>query len=91
MIEYNYLDLLKERQLNWIPIHFSKTKIADSELWNKEKLLSWVRSKLKGRFSLIKSPMISKNDKLQSELVIAFEDQKELTYFLLACPYIRRT
>lgn len=89
MIEYNYLDLLKERQLNWIPVHFTKTKILESEIWNKEKLASWIRSKLKGRFSLVKTPMIT-DDSLKSELIVAFEDQRELTYFMLACPYLRR-
>jgi len=89
MIEYNYLDLLKERQMNWIPVHFGKTRILENEVWNQEKLLLWIQAKLKGRFSLVKSPMIS-NDKLKSHLTVAFEDHKELTYFMLACPYLRR-
>jgi hypothetical protein len=46
---------------------------------------------LKGRFSLAKMPVIDSQDKLKSSLVIAFEDHSEMTYFMLACPHLRRT
>lgn len=91
MVEYNYLDLLGQRQLSYLPPQFVSTKIGEQEYFsNLTKIVPWVRSKLKGRFSVSRIPMISNNDRLQSEYVIAFEDHQELTYFLLACPYIRR-
>lgn len=91
MIKYNHLDLLNERQLNYIPIHFVRTKLVDSfTVINFEKIVLWIKSKLDGRFFLLKAPMISNNDKLKSEYIVGFEDPKELTYFILACPHIRR-
>jgi hypothetical protein len=90
MIEYNHLDLIKERELDWIPVHFSKIQLSDKEEWNRNLISSWVQSKLKGRFSLVKTIAINSDDKLKSSLVIAFEDHSEMTYFMLACPHLRR-
>jgi len=91
MIEYNHLDLLKRRRLDYLPEHFLTGRIQEKDFFiNNEKLLSWIKSNLKGRFSLVSVPMISNNEKLKSEYVVAFEIHSELTYFLLACPYIRR-
>lgn len=91
MNEYNNLDLLKERQLSIVPIHFTKTSLGNMDpFFNVDKILFWIRTKLKGRFSLVKTPMISTNDRVKSEFIVAFEDPKEMTFFILGCPYIRR-
>lgn len=90
MKSYNYLDLLNVRQLDWLPIHFHKTKISISEYLNIDDLEYWISDKLNGRFYLGKSPVITADDRLKSTLVLAFEEQKELTYFMLACPFLRR-
>jgi hypothetical protein len=87
---YNYLDLLNIRQLGWLPIHFHKTNISMSEYLNIDDLEYWIRDKLNGRFYLGKSPAITADDHLKSTVVLAFEEQKELTYFMLACPFLRR-
>jgi hypothetical protein len=91
MIDYNQLDLIGERELSWIPIHFSKTVLLDREEWNKDTISSWIRIKLKGRFSMTRSPEIDSQGKLKPSLTVAFEDPSELTYFMLACPHLRRT
>jgi hypothetical protein len=91
MKNLNYLDLLKERQMDYLPVHFSKIQLTSShELINSENILNWVRSKLSGRFFLAKIPTIDKYDRLKSEMILAFEDKKELTFFILACPFLRR-
>lgn len=90
MLDYNYLDLIGERSLDWIPVHFSKTALADKEELNKDTIDSWIRSKLKGRYVLIRSPDIDSQGKLKSSLTVGFEDPSEMTYFMLACPHLRR-
>ena len=91
MIDYNHLDLIGERELSWIPPHFSQTTLSEREEWNRNALVSWIQAKLRGRFSLVKTPVIGSNDKLKSTLVVGFEDHSEMTYFMLACPHLRRT
>ena len=88
MFDLNPIDVLNQRKLKTIPPHFSKTKISDSELF--EGLEDWIRVKLKGRYYIAKQPNIDKTGSLRSTIFVGFEDHKELTYFMLACPILRR-
>lgn len=88
MFDLNPIDVLKQRKLKTLPPHFSKIKISEFELF--EGIEDWIQSKLKGRFCIVKHPFIDANGHLKSSLFIGFEEQKELTYFMLACPILRR-
>lgn len=90
MIELNVLDVLNHRKIDCMPPQFSKIKIADNE-WIDHNLEDWIKSKLKGRFYLNRTPGIGADGKIRSVTYVGFEDHKELTYFMLACPYLRRT
>jgi hypothetical protein len=89
MIEYNPLDVLKKRSLQVMPPHFGKIKLADVS-FVEDDIDGWIRKKLKGRYAIVKLPNIGSDGKLKSSIFAGFEDQKELTYFMLACPYLRR-
>ena len=88
MFDLNPIDILKQRKLKTIPPHFSKIQISEGEIF--EGVEEWVKIKLKGRYYLTKQPGIDKCGSLRSSYFIGFEDQKELTYFMLACPHLRR-
>ncbi len=88
MFDLNPIDVLKQRKLTTLPPHFSKVRISDSELF--EGVEDWIKLKLKGRYCLGKQPSIDQNGSLKSTTFVGFEDQKELTYFMLACPHLRR-
>jgi hypothetical protein len=88
MFDLNPIDVLKQRKLKTLPPHFSKMKISESELF--EGVEDWVKTKLKGRYCLVRSPGIDEGGNLKSATYIGFEQQKELTYFMLACPNLRR-
>lgn len=88
MITVNPLDVLNQRYLSWMPPHFAKTKI--SEKWfDEERVKDWIQYKLKGRFAIQAQPNINDKDAVQTATFVGFEDEKELTYFMLACPYLR--
>jgi len=87
-IELNVIDVLKKRQLNFLPVHFKSIAVDN---FNVVKIEDWINTKLKGRFCITQIPRIDKDDKLRSTSIVAFEEEKELTYFMLACPYTRRT
>jgi len=89
MLELNPLDVLSNRQLNTLPPHFSKIKIADGDRTD-NKIVNWIRSKLSGRFCVVAYPHLTNDEKFQTATFVGFEEQKELTYFMLACPYLRR-
>jgi hypothetical protein len=88
MFDLNPIDVLKQRKLKTLPPHFSRIKISDSEIF--EGIEEWVKTKLKGRYCLVRHPAIDKDGNLKSHTFLGFEDQKELTYFMLACTNLRR-
>jgi hypothetical protein len=88
MFELNPIDVLKQRKLKTLPPHFSKVKITDYEIF--EGVEDWVKIKLRGRYCVVKYPSIDQSGNLKSSTFLGFEDQKELTYFMLACPHLRR-
>ena len=82
------LDVLGKRELRYLPVHF---QTADFDERNRQKIVHWIRTKLTGRYAICKVPKINSGGNLKTTTVIGFEDEKELTYFMLACPYTRRT
>lgn len=89
MFNLNPLDILNCRELKTIPPHFAKAKLGDLDFFDRNVPL-WIKNKLKGRFCVVRQPALDSNGVLKTATIVAFEDQKELTYFMLACPFIRR-
>jgi hypothetical protein len=89
MFDLNPIDVLKQREIKTLPPHFSKIKVSDSELFEGN-IDSWIKNRLKGRYCIVRSPSIDNGGNLKSATFVGFEDQKELTYFMLACPHLRR-
>jgi hypothetical protein len=91
MFDLNPLEVLNKRSLSHIPPHFTKFKIDDRGVsFGSDNLENWIRNRLKGRYAIAKQPTIDKDEHLKTATFVAFEDQKELTYFMLACPHLRR-
>ena len=89
MFELNPIDVLRKREIGFMPPHFSKIKLSDDDSLFDEKS-DWIKNKLKGRYYINHAPSID-NNKLKTTTFIGFEDPKELTYFMLACPFLRRS
>lgn len=81
MIELNPLDVLNKRTLSWCPPHFSKITVTHHVF--DSSLEDWIKYKLKGRYCLLPSTN-------NSSSILGFEEEKELTFFMLACPHFRR-
>jgi hypothetical protein len=85
--EVNPLDVLKCRKVNYLPSHFKTAEIEYSSITEIEK---WIKDKLQGRYCITKNILFDNEDKMQGKIVAGFEKHTELTYFMLACPHIRR-
>jgi len=83
------LDVLGKRKVDFMPIHFVKTKLNLTEFID-DAIIDWIETKLDGRFSISYEPTVDSNGRMITATFVGFENQKELTYFLLACPYLRR-
>jgi hypothetical protein len=89
MIDLNPLDVLKKRKLDIMPVHFKKTKLNFFEL-DMDSIVNWVTCRLSGRYCITSESFIDSKGHSAVSTFIGFEDQKELTYFILACPHLRR-
>lgn len=89
MIDLNPLEILREREVKTLPPHFSKVKISNNDRYDKN-ILNWIRTKLSGRYCIVSYPAVDSDDKFKASTYVGLEEQKELTYFMLACQYLRR-
>lgn len=89
MNEINSLDILNIRKLSHIPAHFARMHLSDINFLTRG-IESWIQNCLKGRYSVVNMPAVDKEGRLKKTTFVAFEDHKELTYFMLACPHLRR-
>lgn len=87
MIDLNPLDVLNKRKVEHIVPHFSKTKVQEFHFNNE--IEDWIKNKLKGRYFYTRA-LDAEDTKLKNVSAIGFENHSEMTYFLLACPFIRR-
>jgi hypothetical protein len=91
MIDLNPLDVLKKRKLSVMPVHFKKTKLSTFSFeFDSDDLLNWITQRLVGRYCIATELYIDEKGQAKTATFLGFEDQKELTYFILACPYLRR-
>jgi hypothetical protein len=86
MLDISPLSILKKRRVKWAPPHFHMFNINQNDYLFEDSIADWIEYKLKGRYYLARRE--DSNGKLTN--VVGFEDQKELTYFTLACPLTRR-
>jgi hypothetical protein len=88
MFDLNPMDVLHQRKLRTVAPHFTELNITDHEIF--EGVEDWIKAKLKGRYYICKKPTLDKSGNLRSSYVVGFEDHQESTYFMLACPHLRR-
>lgn len=91
MFNLTPLDILNQRKMLRIPKHFSRVKISDHDFFQDiDEITSWIKTRCKGRFGICQMPKSDSDGKIKNYTFVGFEDDKELTYFMLACPYFRR-
>ena len=87
--EPNALNFFEIRRVKSLPPYFESMIIPYT--YNIEDSLSkWIDKNLKGKYYLEKTADISSTtDKIESLIKVGFEDNKEMSYFALACPLLK--
>jgi hypothetical protein len=82
----NPLGILGMRKLEFIPDHFSKLTISQTDI----KLLNqWIAYNLNSRYAIKKTSVIdSKNLRFAESLEIGMEDPSEIAMLILGCPHL---
>tara|TARA_X000000950_G_C13608820_1_gene534474 strand:+ start:176 stop:466 length:291 start_codon:yes stop_codon:yes gene_type:complete len=85
----NRLDFYGVRDPKVAPAHFEYINVPLH--YNLEKSIDkWILENLKGRYFVGKTIDIQETTRDMIEILrIGFEDPKELSYFTLACPYLK--
>jgi len=84
--EVNPLGILKLRKLTFSPEHF--TKILVNRYANIKLLDHWIIYNLNSRYSIAKKITLDHNKKMVEMFEIGIEDPREITMFMLGCPYL---
>jgi len=85
----NPLNFYEARQVTILPPHFDSMS-ASIPIYNLEgTIIKWIMENLKGRFYVGNIVALKSNNSFEKQLEVGFEDQKELSYFTLACPYLK--
>jgi len=91
LLQPNPNTLLGTRKLPIIPEYF-ETLCIEYKYNTIDAVERWITSNLKGRYAICKSVNISDStSKIETIVKIGFENQKEASYFLLACPILKYT
>lgn len=84
----NPLNFFGVREVKSPVLHFEYVTIPLK--YNLEKtIIKWINKNCKGRFYVGKTVQLDKADKVSTQLKIGFENHKELSYFILACPHLK--
>ena len=85
--QINPLGVLECRKLSFIPEHFAKISIKETDI----RLLDhWIIYHLNSRYALKKTLSLDSDKKMIHVVEIGLEDPREITMLTLGCPYIHK-
>lgn len=87
-LKVNPLNLFSVRRAPVPPSHYEYADIPMSYNMN-DALDKWIETHLKGRYFIGKSVVLNFENKIDYSVRVGFEDSKELSYFMLACPLLK--
>ena len=84
----NPLNVFEVRQVKSAPPHFEYVNLPMK--YNlEESLVKWIKQNLKNRFYTGKNVTLDSDNKLIQVLTVGFEETKDMSYFMLACPHLK--
>lgn len=85
----NPLDFFNVRQLKVPSPHFECISISLDTYNLEHTITKWIEDNLRGRFYVGKITELDADNQFKKMIKIGFEEPKELSYFTLACPYLK--
>lgn len=84
----NHLNVLEVRKVDFCPPYFETLTIAPG--YNLLDVINdWIYTNLKGKYYIGQTVGLNKEDAIVNVLKIGFENKKEMSYFMLACPHLK--
>ena len=86
--EPNPLDVLGLRRVKFCPPHFATIDVQRK--YNIDKAMcDWIEDNLSGRYFFGNSLGFKEDNGINQTARIGFEQEKELSFFMLACPHLK--
>jgi hypothetical protein len=82
----NSLNVLGLRRVDFPAHHFVYTDIPKYNHHFVEKLDDWINTNLNGRYYIGQNIIVSESNAMIYTTKIGFENEKEMSFFTLACP-----
>ena len=84
----NPLDVLGVKQVKFLPPHFETVDLRMK--YNLEQsLANWISRNIKNRFYIGKNVSLDDENKIVNVCTVGFEETKDMSYFMLACPHLK--
>jgi hypothetical protein len=81
-------DFFDVRRLKYQAPHLKTIDLPHT--YNLEKALDkWIRNNLKHRYFIARTVGVTQQNSIDTVMRVGFEDAKELSYFVLACPHLK--
>ena len=87
--EPNPLNYFKMRRVEFRSPHFKYFIVGKYSIVLTKNINTWVEKNLNNRYYIGQGISLDKNKSIVYNTEIGFEDEIELTYFLLACPHLQ--
>jgi hypothetical protein len=84
----NPLNIIGNRRVEFLPTFFETTHLQ--QRYNLiDSVAKWIDCNLKGRYYVDQNYVVSENRQMEIKITVGFENKKELSYFMLACPHLK--
>ena len=84
----NALNFFDMREVSYASPHFEYTHFKQQYNFQ-DAIQKWITKNLKGRFHIGTTLVLDGHNQYQNNVTVGFEDPKELSYFMLACPHLK--
>lgn len=84
----NPLNVVGERTLSYIPLHFAKMTIHHFNPYELTKISMWIYQNLNSRYCIRTKQGLDADRRIIDVIELGIEDHRELTMFNLSCPYL---
>ena len=85
----NPLDFYEIRRLEVPSPHFECMSISLNTYNLEQTIVKWIETNLRGRFYVGSVTELDTDNQFKKMIKVGFEDPKELSFFTLACPYLK--
>jgi hypothetical protein len=86
--EPNPLNVFEVRQVKSAPPHFEYINLPYT--YNMEQSIAkWIKKNCKKRFYLSRNVTLDDQRKMVNVVTVGFEENKDMSYFMLACPHFK--